>query len=324
MKSIDEDIKNGQFKNIYLLYGDEAYLRNQYRDKLLKALGGEDTMNTSVFSGKDVPLNEVMSLSETMPFLAERRVILLDGTDLFKTSCDEFAEYMKQIPDTTFFIFAEEAIDKRSRLYKAIQNQGRCIEFVRQKEEVLTRWILAHIKREHKQISGSAMHAFLLRTGDDMENIARELEKLLCYTLHKDTITVEDVENICTVQTENRIFDMITAVSMKQQTEALKLYYDLLTLKEPPMRILFLLAKQFNVLYQVKSCMSQGMSTPAIADKLGMKSFIVSKNVSQAGRFTKESLREAVEECVELEYAVKSGKMSDVMSVELLLIKYSN
>ena len=48
MKAIDEDIKSGQFKNVYLLYGDEAYLKKQYKDKLVKALVAEgDTMNFS-------------------------------------------------------------------------------------------------------------------------------------------------------------------------------------------------------------------------------------------------------------------------------------
>ena len=87
MKSIDEDIKNGTFRTAYLLYGEEAYLKKTYRDKLKKALSTDgDTMNFAGFQGKDVAVNEVIDLSETLPFFAEHRLILIEDSGLFKGS----------------------------------------------------------------------------------------------------------------------------------------------------------------------------------------------------------------------------------------------
>lgn len=324
MKSLNEDMKNGQFKSVYLLYGEEAYLRNQYKDRLKAALSvPDDTMNVSCYEGKDINPNEIIDLAETLPFLAERRLIVMEDTGFFKNSCDVLAEYMKNVPESTCIIFVEETVDKRNRLYKTVKDKGRAVEFARQDEAVLKRWILGQIKKENRQISEGAVQLFLQRTGTDMENIAQELEKLLCYTLNKDAITAVDVEAVCTVQTTNRIFDMINAVANKQQKAALQLYYDLLTLKEPPMRILFLLARQFNLLMQVKQLKRAGVAQTAIAEKTGLHGFIVQKYIAQAAKFSDEVLRAAVEECVELETAVKTGQMNDVMSVELLLVKYS-
>ena len=96
------------------------------------------------------------------------------------------------------------------------------------------------------------MEDFLEKTGTDMGNISQELEKLLSYTMGRDVITRADIEAVCTTQITNRIFEMIRAVTEKKQRKALDLYQDLLALKEPPMRILFLLARQFNLLLQVK------------------------------------------------------------------------
>ena len=84
-----------------------------------------------------------------------------------------------------------------------------------------------------------------------MGNISQELEKLLSYTMGRDVITRADIEAVCTTQITNRIFEMIRAVTEKKQRKALDLYQDLLALKEPPMRILFLLARQFNLLLQM-------------------------------------------------------------------------
>ncbi|MFT3985283.1 MAG: DNA polymerase III subunit delta [Lachnospiraceae bacterium] len=324
MKSLNEDIKNKQFRKVYLLYGEEAYLRSQYRNRLKTALSTpDDTMNVSVYTGKDISTSEIIDLAETLPFFADRRLIILEDTGFFKNGCDPLTEYIKDMPESTCIVFVEEMVDKRGRLYKSVKDSGRAVEFSRQEEAVLKKWILGQIKKENRQISGGALQLLLQRTGNDMENISKELEKLLCYTLHKDTITAVDVEAVCTVQTTSRIFDMINAVAAKQQKTALQLYYDLLTLKEPPMRIMFLLARQFNLLMQVKQLRRDGVSPPVIAEKTGLHSFIIQKYIAQAVKFSDETLRAAVEECVELETAVKTGRMNDVMSIELLLVKYS-
>ena len=65
------------------------------------------------------------------------------------------------------------------------------------------------------------------------------MEKLFSYTLGRNEITVADIDAICTTQITNKIFDMIEAVATRQQRKALDYYYDLLALKEPPMRILY-------------------------------------------------------------------------------------
>lgn len=76
MQRINEDIKTGNFKQIYLLYGEERYLKNQYTTRLRKALCQEgDEMNTHFYQGKDFSVGEVIDLAETLPFLAERRVM---------------------------------------------------------------------------------------------------------------------------------------------------------------------------------------------------------------------------------------------------------
>ncbi|MCI5613956.1 MAG: DNA polymerase III subunit delta, partial [Agathobacter sp.] len=99
MKTIDEDIKQGTFRNVYLLYGEEAYLLKQYKDKLVKAMVAEnDNMNFATFTGKDVSVKEIIDLSETLPFFAERRVILIEDSGFFKNAQEELATYMGEIP----------------------------------------------------------------------------------------------------------------------------------------------------------------------------------------------------------------------------------
>lgn len=324
MKTIDNDIKMGQLKNVYLLYGTEDYLKRQYRDKLKHALvEPDDTMNFSAYEGKDINPKKLIDLSETLPFFKEKRMILVENSGFFKNSCDDLAEYMSQVPESTCFVFVEEEVDKRSKLFKAASRAGSAVEFETPKEDMLVRWILGRIQREGKKITQSVMQLFLSKTGSDMENIDKELEKLICYTLDKTEISAADVEAICTGQTENKIFEMIDAISAKNQKKALDLYYDLLALKEAPMRILFLIARQFQNLLLIKSMSAKGYPAVSIAKTAGMPSFAVQKNLRQAGAFKINQLKEAIEDCGQAEEDVKTGRMADQLAVELLIVKYS-
>ena len=125
MQRINEDIKTGNFKQIYLLYGEERYLKNQYTTRLRKALCQDgDEMNTHFYQGKDFSLGQVIDLAETLPFLAERRVMFFKDTGLFKAGGEKLAEYLANPNDTTFFVFTESEVDKRSKLYKAVRSPG--------------------------------------------------------------------------------------------------------------------------------------------------------------------------------------------------------
>ena len=308
-----------------MLCGEEAYLKVQYKNKLLKALNpDDDTMNFNHYEGRNIDVKELIDLCETMPFFADRRVVLLEDTGFFKNKCDELADYMKELPDYLCLVFVEDEVDKRSKMYKAVKSCGRIGEFARQDEKTLMQWAAGILKREGKNITQRDMELLLTMTGIDMGNLRMELEKLITYTGDRNVVTRADIQEVCTTQTQNKIFDMVRAVTEKNQKRALDLYYDLLTLKEPPMRILFLLAKQFRQLLLVKEYTEEGVAQPEMASRLGVPSFVVRNIASCARSYRISELRQAVTDFVDAEEAVKTGRLQDVLSVELLIVKYSS
>ena len=81
MKSLNEDIKSGTFKQAYLLYGEEAYLKKQYKDKITAAMFPDgDRMNYAYYEGKGINPGELIDLAETMPFFADRRLIVVENS----------------------------------------------------------------------------------------------------------------------------------------------------------------------------------------------------------------------------------------------------
>lgn len=321
MQTLNQDIKEKSFKKIYLLYGDEPFLVGSYKKKLREAITGGDTMNFNYFEGKNPDVKEIISLADTMPFFADRRLILVDGSGFFKSAQEELAAYLPQMPDTTCLVFAESEVDKRNRLYKRVKELGYAAELNKQDTAQLMRWAAGILGRDGRKISRPVMEYFLERTGDDMENIRMELEKLVCYTMGRDVITKEDVDAVGTVHVTSRVFDMWAAIVAGNTKKAMDLYEDLLTLKEPPMRILFLIARQFNQLLQIKELTAAGKDKGAMASALKVPPFAVGKLTAQARAFTRDQILSWVTLCVETEEAVKTGRLSDRLAVELLIAR---
>ena len=325
MQTLNQDIKDKTFRRVYLLFGDEPFLVNSYKKRLREAIAGDDTMNYNYFEGKGQDVKEIISLADTMPFFAERRLVLIDGSGFFKSSApEELVNYIPEIPESTCMVFVESEVDKRNKLYKKVKDNGYAAELKKQDADQLMRWAAGILSKDGKKITRQVMEYFMERTGDDMENIRMELEKLITYTGDRNVVTRADIQEVCTTQTQNKIFDMVRAVTEKNQKRALDLYYDLLTLKEPPLRILFLLAKQFRQLLLVKEYTEEGVAQPEMASRLGVPSFVVRNIASCARSYRISELRQAVTDFVDAEETVKTGRLQDVLSVELLIVKYSS
>lgn len=325
MEKLTAEIKNRDFKRVYLFYGEENYLIRQYKNRMQEAvLGADPGMNLSSFEGKGCDPDEIIAQAQTMPFFAEYRMILVEESGFYKKTPETLANYLEQIPDTAVLLFIESEVDKRSRMYKQTAKSGRVVEFVRQRDAVLRKWVLSQLKKENKKITEPVLNAFLENTGDDMQVISQELEKLLSYTLDKEVIALEDVRAVGVPSISNHIFDMIDALAGKNKHRAMELYMDLLRLKEPPMRILYLIGRQLYILLRIKSLQRDGVDQRSIASKVKIPPFAVKKNLAQADKFTGVQIQKAVDCCVQADADVKTGRLSDHLAVEMLMMTISD
>ncbi len=323
MKTIKKDIKTGNYRRAYLLYGTEGYLKRLYRDKLKQGvLAGGDEMNFSYFEGKGIDGTQVVHMGQTLPFFADRRLILVENSGWFK-GANPIADAIGELPETTVMVFAEEEVDKRNKLYKAVKECGYICEFKAMGERDLKLWAAGLLKADGKKITDGVMGYFIEKVGTDMENIRTEIEKLVAYTYGRDVVTQKDIDEVCTEQITGRIFQMMDQIALQNPKNALELYHDLLLLREKPMSILFLMLRQFNILMQVKQLNTEGMPNADIAAKAGIPPFAVGKYLSQARAFSAQVLKEAVRFGVATETQVKSGQLNEQIAVELMLIQLS-
>ena len=100
MQVLNQDIKEGAFKPVYLIYGEEEFLKNSYKNKLRTAIVGDDPMNFSRFEGKGLDIDELIRLADTMPFFAEQRLILVEDSGFFKSASEALVKYLPDMPKT--------------------------------------------------------------------------------------------------------------------------------------------------------------------------------------------------------------------------------
>ena len=322
MTVINNDINKGEFSNVYLLGGDEKYLLNQYKRKLIDALvDTEDTMNYVVYKGENAKSDSIAEYASTMPFFADRRVVLVEGSDFFKKGNEDIEKLLSNLPTTTVIIFSEDNIDKRNKLYKLVDKTGRVAMFSTPDEKSLLVWVKSLFTKEDFKIDDAAVYRLLECVGSDMNKLVNEAEKLKSYCFEKKNVSPSDVDLLSTNQIEGKIFEMMDALSKRDKRTTITLYDDLQKLREPAMRILYLITRQFNILLKCKLALESSADNSQLASALKIPPFTVKKYIKQCDGYTYEQLLDRVSWCQDADTDIKTGRMKDNLAIEMLIMK---
>ena len=328
MAGIKEQLKSGALGRLYLFYGEEDYLKAYYSEKILRLLltPEDEMMNCDVLEGDSATADAIIQSGQTLPFLAERRLVLVRDSQAFKSGGREYEallSFFEQIPETTVLVFVEEQVDKRSRLFKAMTKYGQPEDCARLQGEDLVRWATRELKKQGKTIDGAAARFFVETVGQDMNQLTREMEKLAALKGQEPEITAGDIESICTASPQSNIFRMTDCIGNQKAGEALSIYKKLCQSNEPAYRIFYMIIRQFRLLYKAVVFARENMPQAQMAKALGVPPFAVGSYVAQGRRFTPENLRGILSDLLDTDVAVKSGELSAEEAVELTIMRYA-
>lgn len=329
-------LKEGTFTHFYIFYGSQSYLRNQNRDKVRDALLSEDpsagsgsSMNYTVFRGKNFDARQVIEIADTLPFFAERRVILFENTGILQDSAmssaaDELTDYLPRCPQTTFLVFSEASVDSRRRLYKSLTAKKEdctaiCVDEI--DTDSIRLWAAKRFADGGCRIGNGVLDLFLQYTGEDMLHVESEIDKLCAYVGAQGTVMAQDVKAIVTPVLSTRIFEMTDAIAARDRRMAVNIYMDLLRLNTAPQQILAIMTSQYRSLMQVRELDDKHMDYEAIARETGMNKWAVKNYYQPACRkySSLEEIRDAFERCVRASDEYKRGLITDEMAVEILV-----
>lgn len=322
-KVINDLIKAGEKKQVYLLYGEETYLVQQNKNNLMKYLTAEmmDDMNINRYQGPDVDVNQVIDMAETLPFFADYRVILVENSGWFADGNETMAEYLSKVPESAILVFVEQKVDGRKSTVSAAKKAGVVVNYLYQEEDILTSWMKKRAADAGLTMSPAIAKLLIGRVGNQMQRLSMELEKLISYCLGSGEISAKDVDAVCTDTIEDRIFEMVEAIALKNQKRAMSLYKDLLVLKEAPAKILAIINGEYARLLMIRSLADKGMNEAAIASTMGIGSFMVSKRMPTVRKYKTEEIKNCLNKGIQADQSYKEGKITDRIAVEILLVE---
>lgn len=340
LTQIDEDIKSKEFHHAYLLYGDELYLRNQYKKRLIHALmPQEDQMNLNYYKEDSVDVKDIISTAEQYPFslfsMGEepKRVIVIEDSKFFKKKEEEIDAYMEHIPDYCYFIFLESEVNKNNALFKKFQKSETLVseEMKMVSGADLAKWMGGRLTKLGKKITRDAWAEFSVRTGSSMELMDQEYEKLVSYCWDKEVIELADVEAICTGAVETQIFKMIDSIAGKDTDAAMRYYRDILRENkeskennQASMKIFALIVKTFRQILAIQEMTEDHIDMETMKKTTGVyQDFVIRKNMNLARRIPRNTMQKMLRDAANYEQQVKTGLLDEQIAVELLIMTYA-
>ncbi len=322
MLKVKKDIEKRSLKKVYVWTGDK-YLIDLYIDKILSIYAGEQkVLNTSISQGKDIDIKEIIDQSQVIPFLADKRVILVKDSQILTASKKDEGDYLKnnlsRIPDTAVIIFIEEEIDKRNGLYKYLNKEGSICEFGPLSENQLVEWIIKEGRNNSCEITREAALYFIRYVRGDMTNMTNELRKCFSY-VGTGNVSIDVINDICHQSIDVIIFKLMEEISKKEVSKALNTYKQLLLTKEPAYKIFAMIIRQITLLLMVKEGLEKKMSVPEIAKVCGVMDFAARELTMQCDSFTLKQLLDLYYKCTEVDRNVKTGAMHIETAIELFI-----
>ncbi len=336
----------------YLLHGNDEFTNREHLKQLQQQ--GNFEYNQNTYSGTEVDLATITTTCNTLPFLSEQRLVVVEG--LPKRSRGEgartlpggqvslkkkskkagksgvpgragfekaLAEYVPLLPDSTVLVvLVDELLDANSPLLKAAQMHGEVIQSILPKGAALESWISKRARGIGITISPQASTLLANFIGSQLRLLANELDKLATYVGESKTITADDVRKLSAQVQEARIFDLTDALAQRNRKQALDILHELLVDGEPPLMLISTITSQVRSLLLVKELAQKGMRAAQIASATGIAPFVAEKALRQVGKFSVSQLENAYRQLLATDAALKRSRMTPEMALDLLVVDF--
>lgn len=287
---------------------------------------GTEAFNHHIFDPAPTQLSEALSLAQTLPFFAERRLVVVRDCPLLlgrrgQTGDEAEAEepagasteagllaYLKRPPESTCLVFTAGAgLDSRRRASKALLAAGAGVECAELKPAEAVHWAEQRAARLGKRLGQEAAQALVDRAGPSLRNLVSELEKLTVYTGAANDIKARDVAEVVAGAPEAGVFELVDAIGQKQSGRAMVLLEDLLRAGEEPIRLLALVAWRMRLLLLVKALTAKGYGPRDGPQAAKVHPFVFQKAQQQCRGFSRDELVRALEGLLATDVAMKTG-----------------
>ena len=320
---------------VYILHGDDEYAIAQFISTMEAKMGDPSIagMNITHFPKGSLPFGEIIAVVQSMPFLAERRLVVLHdpltGMQSAKVR-EQFKSLLEKIPPTTALVIAvnrplvphrDRGKGKQHWLQKWAQGQdGRVYEkelFLARGPE-LVRWILKQAKEDGGEITPEAAALLATLVDEDPRIAAQEISKLLAYANYSRPVEPDDVEYLVAHVGGGDVFAMVDALGAQNGQKALRMLRQLLE-DDDPLRLFGMIVRQFRLLLLTRELLNMGYRENDIARELKTIPFVVRKLIPQTRNFSIETLEDIYRRLLDIDEAIKTGQIEGDVALDTLV-----
>jgi len=319
---------------VYILHGDDEYAIAGYLVEMEAKIGDPSAaeMNTARIDGGTFSLEALTTVTRSLPFLAERRlVILTNPLDRMKspTNRERFISVLEQVPSTTALVLVihrplVSPNDKRKGIKHwlqkwAIKQDGRVYEreFLLPRSQ-MAHWIQAKASEQGGIFTERAAVILAEYVQEDPRTAAQEIEKLLTYVNYQRPIDHDDVLLLTPFTGEGDVFKMVDAIGIGNGPLALRMYHQLLEVDDP-LRLFGMIVRQFRLLLLTRELLDTGNREGEIASQLKIQLFLVRKLIGQVSNFSMESLEDIYRRLLEVDVEIKTGQIPGEIALDILI-----
>jgi DNA polymerase-3 subunit delta len=317
----------------YIFHGDDLFSQNEQLASLMASMGEPATreLNTVVLDGRTTTLGEIRQNCDTLPFLADRRLVLVQGllsrlgqkgSSHEQKFLDDLIDYLPGMPDTARLFFLEpKALPRQHPVLKLANasESGHVKTFKLPKGGQLARWVRAKVDQAGAEIEPRAVQALCSFVGSDLYQLANEIAKLAAYTDAQRAITLEDVQLLTPHARQASIFDMVDALGRRDGKTASRIYHTLLDSGDHPLALLAMITRQFRLLIQVKE-LAPRLGTPqAIARELKQSTYPIKKVLAQSNNFSFPQLHQIYHRLLDTDIEIKTGRIDPSLAIDTFI-----
>lgn len=307
-------------RHVYLLHGEEDLLIDQALSSLLDRLvpPEERDLNLDVLRPDEITMPELITRLDTLPFFGRHRVVVVKDADGWKAPEQErLAAYLEKGAPPAALILVAQGVDRRRKLYTTIRRVGEIQEFPRMSIRQLPSWIAEHAKGRHRQLEPDAVEALIALVGPGLRQLSLELEKVFAYAGDRTRITKADVDATVSRLSESTIFMLVDAIGEQRADYAVRYLNEILREEAPPY-VLFMIARQFRMLYRASVLLAKRKPPAALAEALGVPPFVARRIADQARNFAVATFPELFVRLQEADRAIKTTG-HPMLALEMLI-----
>jgi DNA polymerase-3 subunit delta len=333
-----KSLKSGQVERLYLFMGQEELLKREAIDRIkeLTVPAGMQDLNFTVIDGSDIAFDSIKSAVETLPFMSRKRMVVVKDINFGTTGRDRIsnddaatlADYMNKVPEYSCVVMTTRgSVDMRTKLAKAISFNGQVVSFDRLKPDMVVKWAAKRFNLRGVKIEPAVLKRFIERTAyldrdsqktlDDVDN---DIKKLAEYCIGKGRVDAPDIDRVISRSLDLNIFKLVDSLGYRDTGQAVRLLEDMRSAGHPPLKILYMVARQFRLLIRTSYLKDQGYSAKAIASRLGIQPFVAISLIKQTGRFTVGQVSQVLRDVRDTEARIKTGGIDPWLGIELLVV----